>query len=694
LRGAAIVLTLHLESIDMAHHCDHGLSCGCHNPTAEALLRIAVQNSPPAPDAEATPAATVLARPETPFILIHNNGGKGTIRTVADGDGTATAEALVVFGDQILFVGTLGDAKTAAEAISKNNPSVPDLQTIALSDGQCVIPGLIEPHVHITTSPVMMAWNNYSPFGDKALGDASASDDPSSEMEAQCLRPDYCLAKLCEAVSSDLAKQKTDASKSDWWLLGDGVDTSLMTDFPDHADGKNLLNCIDKTFLDPISDQTPIMLISASEHTAYVNTPVLKAMWKNPALHEKLKKQFKSEEKFLEKASGVLQEMDEIVPALISINKRQMESLIADMPGNLIRMLKVAQKRGVTLVYDAGMQTSFAAMIKNTLQGQKLLHPKWPSPRIGMAHLISKLDELPKDSFAKPVHPTICNPYETGSLNFYFGSLKIVSDGSNQGLTGYQIDPYCCPPENHYGLYNFAVSPSVSDKGTPEKAPADFIELVSTAWQKNWPMMIHANGERAIEYALQAYEASAIANADISATDLRNRIEHCSLLTDERLERIKNSDIHPSYLIGHVGYWGWTFSNYIFREKAEEQLDRCNSSIERDICFTLHSDCAVSPLGPLRMMEQAVTRKMEGSANAAVLNAQERITSAQALVAATYNAAWQCHADHLVGSLEIGKLADLVILGEDPVKMDAQSAYMKMRNIDVQHMLIGGRNAF
>ncbi|RCK43491.1 hypothetical protein TH25_21655, partial [Thalassospira profundimaris] len=641
----------------MTHDCDHGLSCGCHNPTAEALFKMFVQKSS-APSA--TKAAPKAAKPVTspkPFMLIHDNGGKGVIRTVAEGDGDATVEALVIFDDKIHFTGTLKDAKANAASLAQNNPDAPALQTIALKNGQCVVPGLIEPHVHITTSPLMLDWENYSPFGDTALGEAGPSDDPSAEMEAQNLRPDYCLAKLKDALKADVAKLKADPNKKGWWLLGDGVDTSLMSDFPDHAKGKTLLDCIDKNFLDPIDDQTPMLLVAASEHTAYVNTPALKIIWET--YKDKLTAEYQTEENFLNKSSGVLQEMDQVVPALEAVHKEQLEYLKKNLPDNLIRMLKVAQKRGVTLVYDAAMQDRFVGPIHEYLETYRNEQPDWPSPRIGMAHLVNKIGDIPTDfSFAKPTRPSADDPYQLGSLNFYYGSLKIVSDGSNQGLTGYQIKPYCCAPKE-YGLYNFPVDKTDSHNGTPEKAPPEIIELVKTAWGKKWPLMLHANGERAINYALEAYEEAAKVNGDISAESLRNRIEHCSLLTDKRLDRIKDAHIHPSYLIGHVGYWGWTFRNYIFEELAEDQLDRCKSSQNRKILFSLHSDCAVSPLGPLRMMEQAVTRKMEGSPDARVLNENECITSAEALAAATYNAAWQCHAEHLVGSLEPSKLADL-----------------------------------
>ncbi len=83
--------------------------------------------------------------------------------------------------------------------------------------------------------------------------------------------------------------------------------------------------------------------------------------------------------------------------------------------------------------------------------------------------------------------------------------------------------------------------------------------------------------------------------------------------------------------------------------------------------ITLHSDLSVTPLGPLRMMEQAVTRVMEKSSDDELLNPDETITREQALRVITYDAAWQCHVDQWIGSLEPGKLADFVILAKDPI---------------------------
>jgi len=88
------------------------------------------------------------------------------------------------------------------------------------------------------------------------------------------------------------------------------------------------------------------------------------------------------------------------------------------------------------------------------------------------------------------------------------------------------------------------------------------------------------------------------------------------------------------------------------------------------------------------MMEQSITRIMEADPDKNILNKEECLTPEQALTSVTYNAAWQCHAEHLVGSLKPGNLADFVILAENPLKME--NPYMKMRYIDVDKTYVGG----
>jgi len=86
--------------------------------------------------------------------------------------------------------------------------------------------------------------------------------------------------------------------------------------------------------------------------------------------------------------------------------------------------------------------------------------------------------------------------------------------------------------------------------------------------------------------------------------------------------------------------------------------------------YTVHSDHSVSPLGVLRMMEQSISRYMEGAPKEAeekILNKSECVTRIEALRAATIDAAWQCHMDDKIGSLSEGKLADFVLLEQSPL---------------------------
>ena len=95
-----------------------------------------------------------------------------------------------------------------------------------------------------------------------------------------------------------------------------------------------------------------------------------------------------------------------------------------------------------------------------------------------------------------------------------------------------------------------------------------------------------------------------------------------------------------------------------------------NSAYKHGLKPTLHSDYNCQPVDPLRCISNAVTRKMKYTGE--ILNAKQCVTPYQAVQAMTINAAWQCHMEDIVGSIEVGKMADFVILEEDPLKVDPE----------------------
>ena len=565
----------------------------------------------------------------------------GTIRALVGGS-IDQVDAIGFHDGKVHAVGSRDYVKTKMESLQTHYQEIP------LPNGHALIPGLIEPHVHIVPTAIFSTWNDFGPF------------------EGQYLRKDYNIDYLKQSIAN--VKSKLEASgelQKGGWVLGTGVDPSLMK-FTVVPDGLNKLTTLEPPVIDEMEPETPVFMMAASGHTAYVNTPTLYRIY-HAWLNWELRNQYDTFEKYKEYViqKGGLQEIADIMPAFKAIPLFQLH--ILKFLKNLNTFVETALSRGVTLLYDAGSSGATIAIIDAYL----FFHKK--KIRIGYAKLCNSIGDAEK---LPDYHPM------TEFRNNYHGSMKLISDGSNQGLTGYQSECYRCEPKNNKGAFNFPPF-SQPDEVT---ADSDFTKIIQKIVDKGWPLMIHANGNKAIDLTLDAYQ---IALKGKSGIPKRHRIEHCSLVNQDTLKRIHSLGISPSFLIGHVGYWGYVFKKAIFEEKAND-LDVCQSSLKMGMCITLHSDCFVTPLGPLRMMEQAITRIMEEDVQSEVLNECEKITPEQALKIVTYNAAWQCHADKWVGSLEEGKMADYVILAEDPIARGYKDP-VGMRDIPVLETWVEGR---
>jgi len=231
---------------------------------------------------------------------------------------------------------------------------------------------------------------------------------------------------------------------------------------------------------------------------------------------------------------------------------------------------------------------------------------------------------------------------------------KVVTDGSNQGFTGRQRTPY--HGTDNVGLFYVA--------------PDALREIVKQRASQGWPLVLHGNGDAAIDSILDAVQAAADSGIDVRK--LRCRIEHCSILHDEQIARIRDLGMGPSFLINHVHYWGQVMRDRVFGPEKVQLLDRCASVEDAGIKWSMHTDAPVSPLGSLHKIRVAVARDLWREPDS-VLAPQERVSVEAAIRAVTANAAWQCHSENEIGSLEPGKLADLVILDQDPRKVDPRA---------------------
>ncbi|WP_123912697.1 amidohydrolase [Chryseobacterium pennipullorum] len=606
-----------------SHGCTH---CACNNPVLKILKE---ELFSPENLAKMKPfsGAKIKAKPQP--IMISG----GTIRPMIGGS-TDVVEAIGIADGHVVAT---GDKKTVKKIMDQKFPGY---QKKELSGTQTLLPGLIEPHVHMVPTAMMADWLDVSPFN------------------GQDLQPIYDLTSVGAIVNNNIPKIPG------YVILGRGLDPSLMP-FVVKADGTKELQTIDNTVLDSINDQEPIMLLSASMHTLYLNTKALQHVYQHS---DTLKNQYKSADEYILATRGQLQESPEMTPAL-KVVMVQIIAMSIHINKYLTELFQLANSRGVTFMYDAGLNKGFEKLLSLYFK----THHEWV--RTGGAYICSSQEEADQlDAYTEP------DRYKP----VYYGHVKVVSDGSNQGLTGYQSTPYLCDPANNTGIFNFP------QNGIPAHTiPPGYNTLINTVVaRKGWPLMVHANGDQAVTFAINAYQRTL---AQYRGPELRNRIEHCSLLTADQITNMVQMGVSPSFLIGHVGYWGYAFKKVIFGEKAQ-MLDLCGSTLAVGMRITLHSDNEVSPLGPLRMMEQSVTRIMEKKTTSIeVLNSSECLTPEQALIAVTYDAAWQCYADKWVGSLDKGLFADFVILGQDPLSLKTQSSqYMKMRNIPVLETWVGG----
>lgn len=181
--------------------------------------------------------------------------------------------------------------------------------------------------------------------------------------------------------------------------------------------------------------------------------------------------------------------------------------------------------------------------------------------------------------------------------------------------------------------------------------------------------------------ALQAY---AHAQRKYERHSPRHRMEHCTVGNRELLHRAKELGVTCSFLNQHVYVWGHAFRDDILGADRAAHLDATGTAERLGMRFTVHDDAPTGQPDPLLMLETAVTRQMR---DGGVLNKNERIPIDRAIRALTLDAAWQTHSEANRGSLEVGKLADLVLLGANPRKTNPE----RLSDIEVLGTWVAGK---
>lgn len=250
-----------------------------------------------------------------------------------------------------------------------------------------------------------------------------------------------------------------------------------------------------------------------------------------------------------------------------------------------------------------------------------------------------------------------------------FGIIKLVLDGSIQGFTARVSAPYYFdPPAGHPGNGLWLVPPD------------QVADIVSTHHSAGLTIHAHCNGDQATEVFLDAIEHALERHP---RWDHRHTVQHCQLTTPAQYERMAAMGVCANLFANHTYYWGDQHRDITVGPERAAGMNACATAARAGVSFSIHSDAPITPMGHLHTAWCAVNRL---TATGEVLGEHERIGVAEALRAATIDAAFQLKLDHEIGSIEAGKLADFAILEDDPLDVDSQ----RLKDIDVWGTVVGG----
>jgi len=485
--------------------------------------------------------------------------------------------------------------------------------------GKTMLPGFIDAHAHVVAGAAVSYLMDYI-----GMSRFSKTDD--------------VLVFL---------KEKAATTPEGEWITGRNWDPSVQ-------DGVDALTFKE---LDGVSTKHPVFIINASGHLAYANSKAFEIAGITEDIKNPDGAEFVRDEN--NKLNGVMKNM----VAFGQVWGANPELNTYDPVTAITSLLNDWNRKGITTTTELAL-----GVATTSIKDAEILFDAAKKP-----DFTARIRAYPSYVINDQWNEYGIKPNTGNSLARIVG-FKLVADGSNQGYTGLQREPYCCGL--HQGNY-----------GKEYTSVEALTKFATERTKDGWQLAIHGNGDAAIDNILTVIERLDKAGYDVAS--LRPRIEHCSILHDEQIEKMKKYGVSASFLIGHVYYWGAFMRDEVFGHEKVQLLDRCASVENSKISYTLHSDFMVTNPDPLEMIEIAVNRNTWKDPEYKI-SESESITVESAIKALTSEAAWQIMSEHEIGSIEPGKYADFVILDADPRKVNKN----EISQITIAQTWMNGRIVF
>ncbi len=461
-------------------------------------------------------------------------------------------------------------------------------------------------------------------------------------VSANLLSPPDGKVKDIKGLQSTLtqwASEHASTEKSIGMILGFGYDDAQLAEqrHPTRDD------------LDLVSKDIPVMIIHQSGHIGGMNSKALELAGITAATADPQGGVIRRD-KEASRPNGVLEEA-----AFFNALAKQFKGMSAAQAQALfVAGTELLSKYGYTTGQEGRATSTIVPFMQQSAAAGKI--------PIDVVTYVDVLQD--RDFIAKHASKTYIN-------GFRVGGAKLTIDGSPQGFTAYRDRPYYNPPEGYRADY----------RGYSAATPEQVFDSIDWAFQNDIQILTHSNGEAASDILLAAIKA---AREKHGIKDRRAVLIHGQFLRKDQVATMDKLDVFPSLFPMHTFYWGdW------HRDRTVGPINADNISPtgwvrERGMMFSSHHDAPVAFPDSMRVLSATVTRR---SRSGDILGPQQRVDVMTALKAMTIWPAYQHFEESDKGSIEPGKLADFVVLSDDPTAIDPE----KLSGLKVEQTIKKGK---
>ena len=417
------------------------------------------------------------------------------------------------------------------------------------------------------------------------------------------------------------------------WILGFKYDDTKI------REGR-LINRYD---LDEAAPNHPVRITHRGGHSTYVNSNALNLMGYNRDTPDPEGGKIGRDPKNGELTGQLLETADYPLSKLIPDRFTQ-----KDYQEGVKLITKMMTKSGVTSVTEAYGSSTFLRAYQDAYDADELSMRVYSM--ISYREIDKFIDAGIKTGF--------------GDRWLRIGGMKITIDGSISERTARLSKPYIGRP-NDYGIMVMEEE--------------EVYKYAHKAHTNGWQVGVHANGDVGIDKTLNIYEKL---QKEYPRIDPRFRLEHCTVINDDLVRRIKELNAIPNPFSTYVYFHGEKMKQY--GKERLENMFAVRSFLDAGIKVTQTSDYPPGPYEPMMAIQSSVTRT---DINGNVWGPSQKISVEEAIKVGTIHGAYASYEEGIKGSLEKGKLADLVVLDKDPRKVDP----MEIIDIPIERTMVGGK---